>query len=126
MPTKQQNVTETELAILDTLWQHGPLAIREIVHAVYGRHTQSLHMTVKSLLERLADKGYVECDRSVYAHRFKATTDRATFVGRQLQQLAETHFGGSLAPMLMALTERVQLSRKDREALLSIINRITE
>jgi predicted transcriptional regulator len=124
MASKQTRVTETELAILDELWTRGPLAIRDIVQGIYGQHKQSLHMTVKSLLDRLAEKGHVACDRSGYAHRYSATTDRTTFVGLQLEQLAESHFGGSLTPVLLALTDRVELSRKDRESLRAIVDRL--
>ena len=126
MPSKQPRVTETELAILDELWAHGPLAIREIVQGMYGRHTQSLHMAVKSLLDRLTEKGHVACDRTDYAHRYSAKTDRAAFVGLQLEQLADSHFGGSLTPVLSALAERVNLSRKDRESLRAIVDRLLE
>lgn len=118
------DVTETELAILDVMWDRGAVTVREIVEAMYGEHTASLHATVKSLLERLAEKGYVACDKGGFAHRFSAVLDRETFVGRQLKGLADAHFGGSLNPMLLALLEQVRLSRKDRETIRRIVERI--
>jgi BlaI family transcriptional regulator, penicillinase repressor len=124
MPAREKRVTETELAILDELWTHGSRTIREIVKGVYGRHSQSLHMTVKSLLDRLAEKGHVACHRAEYAYRYSAAVDRAKFVGGELQQLADSHFGGSVIPMLLALTDRAKLSRKDREALRAMIDRL--
>lgn len=119
-----RSVTETELAILDVLWSRGPCAIRDIVAALYDRHTPSLHMTVKSLLERLEGKGYVACDKSGFAHRFSAKVSREAYVGRQLKELAENHFSGSLAPMLLTLVDQVKLSRKDRDAIRKIIEGI--
>jgi predicted transcriptional regulator len=98
--------------------------VREIVEALYGRHTPSLHATVKSLLDRLADKGYIASDRRGFAHRYVARIDRQTFVGQRLQQIADAHFGGSLAPMLMALVARTKLSKSDREAIRRIIDEI--
>jgi predicted transcriptional regulator len=117
-------ITDTELAILDVLWQQGPVGIREIVEEVYHRHSASLHATVKSLLDRLAAKGYVECDRSRHAHRFSAKVDRETYVASRLQQLADSHFGGSAVPMLLALVDRVKLSGRDRAAIRGIIDNI--
>lgn len=124
MPRNPADVTETELAILNVLWDQGASEIREIVARIYGEHSPALHATVKSLLDRLIDKGFVECDRSRFAHRFAAAVDREAYVGTQLQKLADNHFGGSLAPMLLALVERVELSRKDRQQIQRIIDGI--
>ncbi|MBW3600103.1 MAG: BlaI/MecI/CopY family transcriptional regulator [Planctomycetes bacterium] len=121
MPKRPAEVTDTELAILDVLWERGPSQIRDIVEALYTQHTPALHATVKSLLERLTDKGFVECDRSRFAHRFSALITREGYVGHQLQKLADSHFDGSLAPMLLTLIDRVKLSRKEREAIRKIL-----
>jgi BlaI family transcriptional regulator, penicillinase repressor len=116
------DVTETELAILDVLWDRPPCEIREIVEAIYPEHTQARHTTVKCLLQRLADKGLVQSDQSRFAHRFSAAISREAYVGQQ--KLADSHFDGSLAPMLLTLIERTKLSRKARGAIRQIIEGI--
>ncbi|MHC4176677.1 MAG: BlaI/MecI/CopY family transcriptional regulator, partial [Planctomycetota bacterium] len=63
---------------MDVLWKRGPISVREIVESLYSEHTPSLHATVKSLLDRLAEKGCVTCDASQFAHRFSASIDRKT------------------------------------------------
>jgi BlaI family transcriptional regulator, penicillinase repressor len=124
MSRQRAEVTETELAILDVLWERGPTPVREIVEALYKEHTASLHATVNSLLDRLIEKGYIECDRSTFAHTFRPLVDRETYVGGELQRLADSHFSGSFVPMLLALTERVKLTKKDREAIRRAIDNI--
>jgi predicted transcriptional regulator len=124
MPKLPAEVTDTELAILDVMWTRGSTGVREIVEALYRDHTPARHATVKSLLERLDEKGYVSCDRSRYAHRFSARVARESYVGAQLQKLAESHFGGAWPPMLLALVERIKLRRQDREAIRKIIDAI--
>lgn len=124
VPKRPAEVTDTELAILDVLWERGPCQIRDIVEALYSQHTPALHATVKSLLERLMDKGFVACDRSRFAHTFSPRITREAYVGEQLQKLADSHFDGSLAPMLLTLIERVKLSRKEREAIRKVIEGI--
>jgi len=116
--------TETELAILGVLWERQPRTIRELVDALYSEHKPSLHATVKSLLERLEEKGYVTCDTGGFAHRFSATISRDQFVGRQLEDLAENHFDGAFTPMLLSLIDKIKLTRKDREAIRKIIESI--
>lgn len=124
MPRKAARVTETELAIMDVLWKHGPISVREIVESLYSEHTPSLHATVNSLLDRLTDKGCVTCDASRFAHRFSASVDRETFVGEQLQQIADSHFGGSLTPLLLSLVSHAKLELEEREAIRKLIDGI--
>jgi predicted transcriptional regulator len=124
MPHQPKDVTETEFAILNVLWDHGPTTVRGIVEAIYQTHTHSLHASVKSLLERLAAKDFVACQRSGGVHFFTASVARETFVAQQLQLLADSNFGGSLTPLLNTLVENVKLSPKDREAIRKIIEKI--
>jgi predicted transcriptional regulator len=118
------NATDTELSILDVLWNRGTCQVRQIVCELYGRHTPTLHATVKSLLDRLIGKGLVTIDRSEFAHRFSACITREQYVEEHLQQLADSHFNGSLAPMFVAIMGRTKLSRKQRQTLLKIIESI--
>ncbi len=115
--------TETELAILDVLWNGGPRVVRDITQALYTENNPSSHATVKSLLDRLEEKGLVERDRSGFAHLYRATVTRADFVGSQLQELADSHFEGSLRPLLMQLADRIKLSPKDRSLLRRIVDK---
>lgn len=114
-------VTDTELSILTVLWDRGPVTVREIVEALYRKHSASAHATVNSLLDRLEGKGYVGRDRTSFAHRYHATIDRQTFVGQQLQQIAEKHFGGSVTPMLLALVDQARLRKSVREEIRKMI-----
>ena len=123
MPTRF-DVTETELAILDIVWEREPVAVREIVEALYGEHRPSLHATVKSLLDRLEDKGLVERDTSRFAHQFSSKVDRGAFVGQQLKQIVSSHFDGAVVPMLHALVDHARLSRKDRDAIRTMIEKM--
>ena len=121
MSKRSPQITETELAILAVLWDRGPSSVREIVHEHYAEHTPALHATVSSLLDRLAAKGLITSDRRGFAHRYAAKIDRQTFVGEQLRQLAQTHFGGSLSPMLLTLVDLTKLKKSEREAIRKII-----
>jgi BlaI family transcriptional regulator, penicillinase repressor len=127
METPRFEITEAELSVMEVLWSRNEGAtVREIVLAVYNRHEHSLHGGVKSFLDRLMEKGYVRVDKGGFAHRFFATVTRQQFVGSQLKQLAESHFGGSFAPLLLSLVEQARLTRKDRAAIERLIENIRE
>lgn len=127
MAKPSADITNTELSVMEVLWQSpGGATVREIVLALYGRHEHSLHGGVKSFLDRLMEKGYVEVDKTVYAHRFSATVSRSEFVGRQLKRLADEHYEGALTPMLLSLVKQAKLSSSDRDTIERIIENIEE
>ena len=124
MPRPSAIVTDAELSVLAYLWDHGPAVVREIAHAIYAANTPAYHATVNSLLDQLEAKGFVARDRSEHAHKFTARVERGELVGSQLQQIADSHFDGALTPMLLALVDKVKLSRRDREAIRKLIDKI--
>ena len=126
MPRKPAAITETELAILEVLWSRDSATVREIVEAIYGKHSASLHATVNSLIDRLREKGYMTADPSGFAHRYSVTVSRDEVVGQSLKEIADRHFDGAVAPLLLSLIGKVKLSRKDRDALTKIIGGIPE
>lgn len=121
MPRQSAIVTDAELAIMEFLWGHGPASVRDISAAVYRANTPAYHATVNSLLENLEEKKHVARDRGSFAHLFTAKIDRSSLVGKQLQQLADSHFDGALSPMLLALIDNLRLKPRDRSAIMKII-----
>jgi predicted transcriptional regulator len=127
MGKTNEELTAAEQSVMEVLWERDEGAtIREIVLAIYGRHEHSLHGGVKSFLDRLTEKGYVRADKSGFAHRFLPAVTRQEFVGAQLKRMADSHFGGSLVPMLLSLLEQSKLTRKDRAAIEKLIQNIRE
>ena len=121
MPRKAVDVTDTELAILELLWERAPETIRGIASELYGEWTTAQYATVQSLLERLEAKGCVKRDRRSFAHIFTAKIARADLIGQRLQDLAEKLCGGSWTPLLVQLVQRTRLSARDREMLRKLI-----
>lgn len=124
MTQELSGISKTELEIMLVLWDHGPLAVRQIAERVYGKHSQSLHTTVKSLLERLSAKGFVQADRRLPVHLFSATVRKEQFVQHELNKLASTVFDGEFAPLVMSLVSQSRLTAKDKAKIQSIIERL--
>ena len=118
-----RQVTDAELAILETLWQHGAATKRQIADQLYPSCGESELATVQKLLERLEAKGHITRDRSSVAHVFSATTTRTAFAGQQLEALAQKLSGGSLAPLLVHLVEAKRLSARDREKIRKLLDK---
>ncbi len=115
-------VSETELQILDLLWDEPAQTIRTLCESIYHDASPSRYATVQSLLERLEKKGWVRRDRSGYKHRFNAARDRAEFIGQQIQGVADAVCDGSVAALLGELAQSGSLTAKERKQLRRLID----
>lgn len=121
MARTPQDITDAELAVLQVLWDKGPLPIRRITEQLYPEGKTAQYATVQKLLERLETKACVSRERggvNIYA----ATIDRDDLVGRRLQAVAEKLCGGSWTPLLTHLVQVKGLSEKDRQTLRQLVD----
>ena len=123
MAGTKSDVTPAELAVMQSLWQHGKTTTRQITDDLYPGGSTSHYCTVQKLLERLEAKGYVGRDRSEAVHRFEALAKRDALIGVRLQAVAESLCDGSFAPLLMHLVERHKLSAEERKSLRELVAR---
>jgi predicted transcriptional regulator len=111
------DVTDTELAILQVLWDRGEATRRQITDALYPGGGESHYATVQNLLGRLERKGFVRHGRDDGVLSFRATVDRDELIRRRLQGLADKLCGGAVAPLVMNLVRSRPLSAGEIEEL---------
>lgn len=126
MARVSQDVTDTELAILQVLWDQGPATIRQLTDILYPGGSAAHYATVQKLLDRLEDKKCVRRDRSAAAHAFRAAIDRDELIGRRLETMAEKLCGGSLTPLLTHLVRTRRLSSRERQELRALIDELDQ
>ena len=131
MARPPQTVTDSELAILQVLWDRGSATVRDLSGQLYGRsaasqQAASQQATVQKLLERLEGKGCVRRDRGTWPHTFHPTIDRQDLIGRQLQQTADKLCDGSLQPLLSHLVKAVKLTPQDRQSLRELLEELND
>ncbi|HJT31206.1 MAG TPA: BlaI/MecI/CopY family transcriptional regulator [Pirellulales bacterium] len=124
MPRSPQDVTDAELAIMESLWDRGSATVRELAEQLYGGSSASQHATVQKLLERLEGKECVRRDRDAWPHRFEAAVDRQDLIGRNLQQTADRLCDGSIQPLLMHLVKAGRLSADERKSLRNLLDQL--
>lgn len=113
MSKEKNHVTETELTVLEVLWDEGSATIRTITDTLYPEGGASHYATVQKLLERLEAKKFVRRDRKHIPHRFKARVTREKLISSRLRDLADSLCGGSLSPLLTHLVESSRLSEAE-------------
>jgi BlaI family penicillinase repressor len=112
-----EDVTDTELAILQVLWEKGQANRRQITDILYTGGGESHYATVQNLLGRLERKGFVRRVRAGNVLVFAATVDRDELIRRRLQGVADKLCGGAMAPLVMNLVRAQPPSEKDIEHL---------
>jgi predicted transcriptional regulator len=126
MKANFERVTDTELALLNHLWDRGGATIRELTDATYPDGTDAQYATVQKLLERLESKKFVTRNRSERAHLFTATVSRREFIGSRLQGMANDLCGGSLTALLTNLVETPSFSAQERKSLRDLVRRLAK
>ena len=124
MSERPPDVTDAELAVLQTLWERGTATIRQITDVLYPEGTTALYGTVQKLLERLEGKECVRRDRDPWPHQFSAAIDRETLIGWRLRATAEKLCGGSMAPLLLHLLKTEQFNPAERQELRSFLDHL--
>jgi len=117
-------VTETELAVLQILWERGPATRRQLTDALYPEGGPAQYGTVQKLLERLADKGHVtrqQCDGIL---TFAAAVEREELISRRLRDVAEQLCDGSLTPLLMNLVRAKPLTERELAELQELLDEL--
>ncbi len=117
-----RDVTETELAVLQVLWDLGPATVRQVAERLYPDGGPTAPPTVNKLLGRLESKRFVRRDKNGGVQTFAATVDRSAIVSARLRGVAETLCDGSMTSLVTHLVQTESLSKSDRKALRALVN----
>ena len=124
MARTRQDVTDTELAILQVLWERGPATRRQIADVLYPAGDAAHYATVQKLLERLEAKGHVRQARAEGVLTFAAALGREELISRRLLDVADKLCGGSLTPLLMNLVRSKPLTAQELEDLHALVEEL--
>lgn len=105
-------LSKAELQIMDALWRHGKLSVREILDALPKRNRPA-YTTVQTTVYRLEEKGALRRTKKIgNAHIFEAVVSREQ-AGRRLIDDLLSLFGGSTEPVMAHLVESGKLTKSD-------------
>ncbi len=120
MTDRLEPISETELRVLRVLWEQGPGTVRQ----VNGKLRHWAYTTVQTLLTRLEKKGYVACDRSGFAHVFRARVSRDQLMRRRLGELVQQLSDGVATPAVLALVEDHRFSSEEIEQFRRLLDQL--
>lgn len=116
---KPQLITDRERGLLEMLWQHGPLFVREMVEHC---PEPKLHFnTIATTVRVLEEKGYVGHEVVGGSHRFFAVARKKDFRDRTLANVIRDYFDNSYRNVVSALVEEEKISAEELKEILAII-----
>ncbi len=121
---KLEQVTETELSILQFIWEIGEPTSREIAEFLYEEVNDPKLSSVQKLLERLEAKGCVERERSQRSHRFRSLVSHDEFLAYRLKALADRLCDGSMAPLMSTLLQSQKISKREQKELRELVDKL--
>lgn len=106
------SISEAESAVIEVLWQHNPLSAEDIVAAL-GDARQWQVATVKTLLNRLLNKGAIAAQKEGRRYLYRPLLRREDYVHAQSKSLLDRLFDGRLAPLVAHFSAHEKLSPED-------------
>lgn len=119
----QKKPTDSELEILQLLWQHGPSSVRDVHTALSGSRPVVYTTTLKTM-QVMAEKGFLERDTSRRTHLYSAVVKEEHIQANLLDKFVNTVFRGSPLKLAVRALGHRQAKQGDLEELKKIIEEL--
>lgn len=106
------SISEAEAVVMDVLWQRHPVSADEVVAALAGR-AEWAEPTVKTLLNRLLNKGAIRAEKEGRRYLYSPVLAREAWLAEQSTSVVDRLFGGRVAPLVAHFSEQRKLSPAD-------------
>ena len=114
-------LSDAEWIVMGALWDLAPATAREVHDATAGEADWA-YTTVKTMLDRLAEKGAVKSRLAGNALRFTPLVSRRDARGTAVRSLLERAFDGTLGSLMHHMLSEERLSKRDREELRRLLD----
>lgn len=118
-------VSDAEAQVMQVLWERSPRSADEVVAAL-AASTDWAEPTVKTLLNRLLNKGAIQATRDGRRYLYSPVLAREAWVAQQSEGLLQRLFDGRVAPLVAHFSERGRLSEADVAELRKLLEEIDD
>ena len=118
-------ISEAEAMVMEVLWKKSPKGADEVVIAL-SVHTDWAEPTVKTLLNRLLNKGAIQAEKEGRRYLYSPVLAREAWIGQQSEGMLERLFGGRVAPLVAHFSESGKLSAADIAELKRLVRELDD
>ena len=125
MSTKTIKPTESELEILQVLWEKDQASVRE-VHEELLQSKDVGYTTTLKLMQIMFEKGLVKRDDSYKTHIYQASVSKEKTQKHLVGKMINTLFGGSPAELVLQALGNHKASPAELEEIQRLLNNLKD
>jgi len=115
--------TESELEILQVLWEHGPTTVR-FVNDELSKSKETGYTTTLKLMQIMHEKGMVNRDEAGRSHIYSAAITESATQKQLLDRFLDTAFRGSALKLVMQALGNQKTSRQDLTEIRNLLDKL--
>jgi BlaI family transcriptional regulator, penicillinase repressor len=112
MSRELADLAKSEWSLMEALWTRGQ-ATASALQADLRSSQAWAYSTVKTMLDRLVEKGYVKSRRVGNVYEYSPRVRRGAVVARTIDDLADRVLAGSVSPLIHRLVESHRLNDEE-------------
>ncbi len=111
-----KNLGEVEQIVMDYIWSHGPSTSESCREALASSRPMK-DSTIRTVLRRLEEKGYLTHETEGRTYIYKASDARQNVAVRAVKGIIDRFCGGSAEQLLLGMVDNAVLDSKQLERL---------
>jgi predicted transcriptional regulator len=125
MRTNYPEPTESEVEILQILWQKGSATVRE-VHEVLETRKDVGYTTTLKLMQIMVEKGIVDRDTSKRIHIYKPLIPQSSVENNLINKLRQKIFRGSASRLVIGALSSEPVTEEELEEIKEFLDSYTK
>jgi predicted transcriptional regulator len=109
-------LTELENEVMQAVWEKGPCPV-ERVYEIVSRKRDLKETSVRTILRRLEQKGYLRHEEQGRAYIYRAAEPARSLAARAVRQIIDSFCKGSVEELVSGMVESKVLSKGELESL---------
>jgi len=120
---KNTKPTESELEILQVLWQNGPSTVR-FVHEALSKTKEAGYTTTLKLMQIMAEKGMLEADKASRSHVYQPLLEEENTQRQLLDRFLDATFRGSASKLVMQALGNSKTSPEELNQIRNLLDKL--
>jgi len=119
--SKLPPLSEAQQEIMDIVWEQGEVSVSN-VRAVLEQRRKVARNTVRTLMERMEEKGWLRHRIDGRTYLYRATHRQESTIGQKVVEVLDNVCGGSPEALMTALLDYRGLSAKELARIRNLLN----
>ena len=122
MKNKIPELSRAEWIVMQKVWHLKKTNVREVYEEIKNTKNWAYN-TVRTMMERLRDKGYLACKKVGNTYFYKPQISRMKTVRTALESFADKVFDGAVGPIVSHLIRQEKLSDSEMKEIRLLLER---